>query len=136
MGLANFYLKINLNEQSIDIINNLHEIFGNEKIFRILDKNETNCLLSIECIFDNFLPSLVITYNELIKHIENIISIETHRIETPFNFTNFEDFVGFVLASNKDQLIAYYNQMGYLGIDSENYYQRRNRLKKYYIRLC
>lgn len=69
------------------------------------------------------------------KEKDNIDSIETHGIIREFIFTSVEEFLNYVFSINKNQLLAYYNQMGYLAIDSEKYYKRRIKLKKYYKKL-
>ena len=40
-----------------------------------------------------------------------------------------KEFLDYVFSINKNQLLSYYKQMGYLAIDSEKYYKKRIRLK-------
>ena len=89
----------------------------------------------MECEFDNLIPSVIITFNNLFLYKDNIASIETRGFVKEFIFTNIEEFLYFVFSINKSQLMAYYEQMGYLAIDSEKYYEKRTKLKKYYKKL-
>lgn len=135
MGLADFYIKINFSNYNVNVLDTVYHVLSNENIFRILDKQENNYFLSIECKFDNFLPSLIILYDILSSNAKNISSIETHGIIQLFEFTNLDNFVYFMFSSNKDKLLNYYNQLGCLVIDSEKYYEKRIKLKKYYKKL-
>ena len=134
MGMADFYLKIYFKKKNYDEFQTIYQSFINESIFRILDKEESN-FLSLECKFDNLIPSIIIAFNNLYPFKDNIDSIETHGIVKNFIFTSVEEFLDYVFSINKNQLLSYYKQMGYLAIDSEKYYKRRIKLKKYYKKL-
>lgn len=134
MGMADFYLKIYFKKQNYDEFETIYQSFINESIFRILDKEESN-FLSLECKFDNLIPSIIIAFNNLYPFKDNIDSIETHGIVKKFIFTSVEEFLDYVFSINKNQLLSYYKQMGYLAVDSERYYKRRIKLKKYYKKL-
>lgn len=134
MGMADFYLKIYFKKQNYDEFETIYQSFINESIFRILDKEESN-FLSLECKFDNLIPSIIIAFNNLYPFKDNIDSIETHGIVKNFIFTSVEEFLDYVFSINKNQLLSYYKQMGYLSVDSEKYYKRRIKLKKYYKKL-
>ena len=133
MGMADFYLKIYF-KKNYDEFQTIYQSFINESIFRILDKEESN-FLSLECKFDNLIPSIIIAFNNLYPFKDNIDSIETHGIVKNFIFTSVEEFLDYVFSINKNQLLSYYKQMGYLAVDSEKYYKRRIKLKKYYKKL-
>ncbi len=134
MGMADFYLKIYFKKKNYDEFQTIYQSFINESIFRILDKEESN-FLSLECKFDNLIPSIIIAFNNLYPFKDNIDSIETHGIVKNFIFTSVEEFLDYVFSINKNQLLSYYKQMGYLAVDSEKYYKRRIKLKKYYKKL-
>ena len=51
------------------------------------------------------------------------------------DYKNAEEFLNCVFSTNKTQLLSYYRQMGYLSIDSEKYYKKRNKIRKYYKKL-
>lgn len=135
MGIAEFYLKINFKNNNYDEFETIYQSFVGEKIFRILDKESELKYMSVECEFDNLIPSVIITFNNLFLYKDNIASIETRGFVKEFIFTNIEEFLYFVFSINKSQLMAYYEQMGYLAIDSEKYYEKRTKLKKYYKKL-
>ena len=132
--MADFYLKIYFKKKNYDEFQTIYQSFINESIFRILDKEESN-FLSLECKFDNLIPSIIIAFNNLYPFKDNIDSIETHGIVKNFIFTSVEEFLDYVFSINKNQLLSYYKQMGYLAVDSEKYYKRRIKLKKYYKKL-
>lgn len=134
MGMADFYLKIYFKKQNYDEFETIYQSFINESIFRILDKEESNFLF-LECKFDNLIPSIIIAFNNLYPFKDNIDSIETHGIVKKFIFTSVEEFLDYVFSVNKNQLLSYYKQLGYLAIDSEKYYKSRIKLKKYYKKL-
>ena len=134
MGMADFYLKIYFKKKNYDEFQTIYQSFINESIFRILDKEESN-FLSLECKFDNLIPTIIIAFNNLYPFKDNIDSIETHGIVKNFIFTSVEEFLDYVFSINKNQLLSYYKQMGYLAVDSEKYYKRRIKLKKYYKKL-
>ena len=134
MGMADFYLKIYFKKKNYDEFQTIYQSFINESIFRILDKEESN-FLSLERKFDNLIPSIIIAFNNLYPFKDNIDSIETHGIVKNFIFTSVEEFLDYVFSINKNQLLSYYKQMGYLAVDSEKYYKRRIKLKKYYKKL-
>lgn len=135
MGMADFYLKINYKKSSVNALDELYQALNRESIFRVLTKDANSCFLSIECKFDNFIPSLIIAFDYLSSFAENIISIETHGSTVIFEFHNIDEFLAFMFSSNKNQLLSYYKHMGYFAIDSEKYYKRRIKLKKYYKKL-
>ena len=135
MGMADFYLKINFKKQNYNEFETICQSFINESIFRFLDKDVESNFLSLECKFDNLIPSIIIAFNNLYPFKDNIDSIETHGIIKDFIFTSVEEFLSYVFSINKNQLLSYYKQMGYLAIDSEKYYKRRIKLKKYYKKL-
>ncbi len=135
MGMADFYLKINFREYNHDEFEAVYQSFVNESIFRILDKEAELNFLSLECKFDNLIPSIIIAFNNLYPFKDNIDTIETHGVLNEFIFTNVEEFLTYVFSINKNQLLSYYKKMGYLAIDSEKYYKRRINLKKYYKKL-
>lgn len=135
MGMADFYLKIIFRKHNYDEFETVYQSFVNESIFRILDKEAELNFLSLECKFDNLIPSIIIAFNNLYPFKDNIVSIETHGVVKEFIFTSVEEFLDYVFSINKNQLLSYYKQMGYLAIDSEKYYKRRIKLKKYYKKL-
>lgn len=135
MGIADFYLKIDFKNNNYNEFETIYQSFVREKIFRILDEKFELNYISVECEFDNLIPSVIIAFNNLFPYKDNIASIETHGITKKFIFTNVEEFLYFVFSINKSQLMVYYEQMGYLAIDSEKYYENRNKLKKYYKKL-
>lgn len=135
MGMADFYLKINFRKHNYDEFETVYQSFVNETIFRILDKEAELNFLSLECKFDNLIPSIIIAFDNLYPFKDNIVSIETHGVVKRFIFTNVEEFLDYVFSINKNQLLSYYKQMGYLAIDSEKYYKKRIKLKKYYKKL-
>lgn len=135
MGMADFYLKINFRKHDYDEFEIVYQSFINESIFRILDKEVELNFLSLECKFDNLIPSIIIAFNNLYPFKDNIVSIETHGIIKEFIFNSVEEFLDYIFSVNKNQLLSYYNQMGYLAIDAEKYYKRRIKLKKYYKKL-
>lgn len=135
MGMADFYLKINFRKYNRDEFETIYQAFINESLFRILDKEAESNFLSLECKFDNLIPTIIIVFNNLFPFKHNIVSIETHGVVKEFIFTNVEEFLGCVFFINKNQLLSYYKQMGYLAIDSKKYYKRRTKLKKYYKKL-
>lgn len=133
--MADFYLKINFRKHNYDEFETVYQLFVNETIFRILDKEAELNFLSLECKFDNLIPSIIIAFDNLYPFKDNIVSIETHGVVKRFIFTNVEEFLDYVFSINKNQLLSYYKQMGYLAIDSEKYYKKRIKLKKYYKKL-
>lgn len=135
MGMPDFYLKINFKKHNYDEYENIYRSFISESIFRILDKELKSNFLSLECKFDNLIPSIIIVYNNLYPFKDSIDSIETHGIVKAFTFTSVEEFLDYVFSVNKNQLLSYYKQLGYLAIDSEKYYKSRIKLKKYYKKL-
>ena len=54
---------------------------------------------------------------------------QTFNADETVSQINVEEFLDFVFLNNKNQLLSYYKQMGYLAIDSEKYYKKRIRLK-------
>lgn len=133
--MADFYLKINFRKHNYDEFETVYQSFVNETIFRILDKEAELNFLSLECKFDNLIPSIIIAFDNLYPFKDNIVSIETQGVVKKFIFTNVEEFLDYVFSINKNQLLSYYKQMGYLAIDSEKYYKKRIKLKKYYKKL-
>ena len=135
MGMADYYLKINFKKQNYDEFESIYQLFINENIFRVLDKDVELNFLSLECKFDNLIPAIIIAFNNLYPFKNNIDFIETHGIIKEFIFNNIEEFLYYVFSVNKNQLLSYYTQMGYFAIDSEKYYKKRIKLKKYYKKL-
>lgn len=133
--MADFYLKINFRKHNYDEFETVYQSFVNESIFRILDKEAESNSLSLECKFDNLIPSIIISFNNLYPFKDNIVSIETHGTVKEFIFTSVDEFLDHVFSINKNQLLSYYRQMGYLAIDSEKYYKRRIKLRRYYKKL-
>ena len=135
MGMAEFYLKVNFNEHNIVNFESISQTFANEKIFRVLDKDFELNVLTLECQFDNLIPTIIIAFDKLYPLRNNIVSVETSGIVKEFAFGSNEEFLNYVFCSNKDKLFSYYRQMGYLAIDSNKYYEKRIKLKKYYKKL-
>lgn len=106
MGMADFYLKINFKKYNNDEFEAIYQSFINESIFRILDKEDELNFLTLECKFDNLVPSIIIAFNNLCNFKNNIASIETHGIEKEFLFNNVEEFLEYVFSVNKNQLFA------------------------------
>lgn len=133
--MADFYLKINFKKYDSEEFESIYQSFVSQKMFRILDKEVEMNYLSLECKFDNFIPSIIIVFNNLFSFKDNIVSIETHGSVKEFSFDSVDEFLSYVFSSNKDQLLSYYKQMGYLTIDSGKYYKSRIKLKKYYKKM-
>ncbi|MCM1260329.1 MAG: hypothetical protein NC182_05280 [Prevotella sp.] len=89
-----------------------------------MDKETELNFLSLECKFDNLVPSIIIAFNNLYPFKNNIASIETYGIEKELIFTSIEEFLDYVFSVNKNQMLSCYNQMGYLAIDSDKYYKK------------
>lgn len=135
MGIADFYLKINFRKYDYGKFETIYQSFVNESIFRILDKETELNFLSLEYQFDNFVPAIIIAFNNLYPFKDNIASIETHGVIKEFIFISVEEFLEYIFSINKNQLLAYYNQIGYLGIEAKDYYKNRIKLRKYYKKL-
>ena len=135
MGMADFYLKVNFNNHNMVDYEAISQTFANEKIFRVLDKDSKLNSLTLECQFDNLIPCIIIAFNNLYPFRDNIVSIETYGIVKEFDFESIEEFLNFVFSSNKNKLLSYYKEMGYLYVDSDKYYKTRIKLKKYYKKL-
>ena len=135
MGMADFYLKINFKKQNYNEFETIYQSFINESIFRFLDKDVESNFLSLECKFDNLIPSIIIAFNNLYPFKGNIASIETYGVVKEFIVTSVEEFLDYVFSVNKNKLLSYYKQMGYLAIDSEKYYEKRVKLKKYFKKM-
>ena len=88
MGIAEFYLKINFKNNNYDEFETIYQSFVGEKMFRILDKEYELKYISVECEFDNLIPSVIITFNNLFLYKDNIASIETRGFVKEFIFTN------------------------------------------------
>lgn len=131
MGVADFYVKISVKTNNINEYKMIFRPFTIEQLFRVLDDDYNNSCFSIECNFDSLLPSVVILFNKLKSYKNYIIKIETHGISSDYKFENEEDLLSFIFISNKERLLNFYHQMGYLSIDQKDYYIKRNRLKKY-----
>lgn len=132
MGMPDFYIKINFKESAREQYNFVCKAFGANGIFRILDEEDETKLVSIECKIDNFMPSVVIVFDTINKVKDCISSIETYGITRDYDFNEMDEFMSFVFSSNKEKILAYYKQTGYFAIDSDKYYENRNKLKKYY----
>ena len=135
MGMADFYLKINFKKSNCDVSETVCQSLAKEKVFRIFGRENDLSYITLECKFDNFIPSILIAFSILYPFKENIESFETHGTVKEFAFANDEEFLNCVFSTNKTQLLSYYRQMGYLSIDSEKYYEKRNKLRKYYKKL-
>ena len=138
MGMADFYIKINLKS---DIRYKFEEVFqqiSSNKMFQILELDDKlqKCSICIECKFDNFLPSLIYIYKKLSIYKDGICSIETHGIDKPFTFSSLEDFILYVFSLNEEKMLDYYKKMGYFSIDAKKYFNKRKKLKKYYQKLA
>ena len=135
MGMADFYLKVNFNEHNVVDFESIHQTFANEKIFRVLDKDFELNVLTLECQFDNLIPTIIIAFDNLYPLRNNIVSVETSGVVKEFVFSCVEEFLNYVFYSNKNKLLSYYKQMGYLAIDSDKYYKKRIKLRNYYKKL-
>lgn len=135
MGMADFYIRIDYSNLESSDIELLIQKFKSYEIIRILDEENSTSHLSIECKFDNFILSLIIVYDNLCRVAENIDLIETCGIKHEFSFSERNEFVNFVFSSNESKLISYCKQLGYLSIPSKGYYQKRNKLRKYYTKM-
>lgn len=136
MGMADFYLKFRFNDYDNTVIKNIYKKLQAETIFLSnLEQDENKKNISIECKFDNMIPSLIILYEIFNTFSDSIISVETYGIIQSFKFTHEKDFINFVYSSNRNKMISYYKEMGYLAINANNYYKSRNKLKKHYQRL-
>lgn len=53
------------------------------------------------------------------------------------HFNKVEEFLEHMFSINKNKLLSYYNQMGYLGIDAKNYYKnitvKFKKFEEYYV---
>ena len=84
---------------------------------KFVKMNNNMNYLSLECKFDNFIPSIIITFENIIQFKNNIASVETQGVLKEFTFDYVEEFLDYVFSSNKDKLLSYYKQMGYLAIE-------------------
>ncbi len=132
--MADFYINIYIEEnKDINIIfeklsiNNLYSIF--------LEEESKDEIIFIEGRFDNLLPTLILIFDVLKEYKSDKIIIESYGIKEKFNYENVEDFIKYIITSNKNKLIAYYTELGYFSISSNKYYKTRNKLKKYYTKL-
>lgn len=135
MGIADFYLTVVFKKNNYAVFEKVYQLFAAEEIFRILDKEETLNHLSLECKFDNLIPSIIIAFNILYPLEKNIESIETNSIVKEFTFTCVDELLNYVFNANKIKLLGYYTQLGYFSINSKNYYKIRIKLKKYFKKL-
>ena len=98
MGMADFYIKINFNENKEQDINVIFEklVLNNLYSTIIETKNELS-IISIEGKFDNILPTLILIFDILYEYKFDIITIESYGMKEKFNFETTEDFIYFVL---------------------------------------
>ena len=132
MGMADFYIKINFNENKEQDINVIFEkLVINDLYSTIIEPNNDLSIISIEGKFDNIVPTLILIFDILYEYKSDIITIESYGIKEKFNFESVEDFIYFIFKTNKKKLNAYYEELGYFSLQSNNYYNTRNKLKKY-----
>ena len=136
MGMADFYIKINFNDNKTQDINVIFEKLVINNLYSIIiETNNESSIISIECKFDNILPTLILIFDILYEYKSDITTIESYGMKERFNFETIEDFIYFVLKANKNKLNAYYEELGYFSLNSKNYYKTRNKLKKYYTKI-
>lgn len=136
MGIADFYIKINFNENKEQDINVIFEkLVINDLYSTIIEPNNDLSIISIEGKFDNIVPTLILIFDILYEYKSDIITIESYGIKEKFNFESVEDFIYFIFKTNKKKLNAYYEELGYFSLNSKNYYKTRNKLKKYYTKI-
>ncbi len=136
MGMADFYIKINFNENKVqDIHGMFQKLVTNNLYSTIIETNNELPIICIEAKFDNMLPTLILIFENLYEYKSDKITIETYGMKEKFDFENVEDFIYFVLKANKNKLNAYYEELGYFSLNSKNYYKTRNKLKKYYTKI-
>lgn len=136
MGMADFYIKINFNENKEQDINVIFEkLVINDLYSTIIEPNNDLSIISIEGKFDNIVPTLILIFDILYEYKSDIITIESYGIKEKFNFESVEDFIYFIFKTNKKKLNAYYEELGYFSLNSKNYYKKRNKLKKYYTKI-
>lgn len=136
MGMADFYIKINFNENKEQDINVIFEkLVINDLYSTIIEPNNDLSIISIEGKFDNIVPTLILIFDILYEYKSDIITIESYGIKEKFNFESVEDFIYFIFKTNKKKLNAYYEELGYFSLNSKNYYKTRNKLKKYYKKI-
>lgn len=136
MGIADFYIKINFNENKEQDINVIFEkLVINNLYSAIIETNNELYVVSIEGKFDNILPTLILIFDILYEYKSDIITIESYGMKEKFNFETVEEFIYFVLKVNKNKLNAYYEELGYFSLNSKKYYKTRNKLKKYYTKI-
>ena len=135
MGMPDFYLNIKFSNINRDDYELIIKSFADESLFRILNIDSQLKLLLVECKFDNLIPSVILLFNNLCCFKDNICSIETYGVEKEDMFDDINDFLLFVFSTNKDKLLAYYEQMGYFYVDSKKYYRARRKLTKYYKKM-
>lgn len=134
--MADFYIKINFNENKEQDINVIFEkLVINNLYSAIIETNNELYVVSIEGKFDNILPTLILIFDILYEYKSDIITIESYGMKEKFNFETVEEFIYFVLKVNKNKLNAYYEELGYFSLNSKNYYKTRNKLKKYYTKI-
>lgn len=134
MGMVDFYINIYIEEnKDINII--FEKLSKNSLYSTILEKESKDEIISIEGKFDNLLPTLILIFDVLKEYKSNKTIIESYGIKEKFNYENVEDFIKYIITANKNKLIAYYTELGYFSISSNNYYKTRNKLKKYYTKL-
>lgn len=136
MGMADFYIKIIINDNKRHDINVIFEKLAINNLYSTkLEINEELSVISIEGKFDNILPTLILIFDILYEYKSDIITIESYGIKEKFNFETVEDFIYFIFKINKNKLNAYYEELGYFSLNSKNYYKTRNKLKKYYTKI-
>lgn len=133
MGMADFYLNIHIYNSDNSIIENIYQHLNSTELFlSTCEKKQDSWYISMECKFDNMLPSLMFVYDVISEYDGKVKTIETSGVVCAFDFNDIASFVKFVFSVNINKITAYYEQMGYFSIDSRNYYKKRIRLNKYY----
>lgn len=132
MGIPDFYIKINFIENRQNEIDLVCKAFCSNNIFRIIDNGENGEYITLECKFDNLVPSVITVYETISPVKDCIFSVETYGVIHGYNFNTLDSFMNFIFSANQDKILSYYKQMGYLAINADGYYKRRNKLRKYY----
>ena len=128
----NIYLEKKYEEKLDFIINELKK----HNIFSIFMWKLRDGIFKIElyCLFDNFLPTNIIIYNIFDSINDGGIIIETEQSRKEFSFTSSKEYLSFVYDKLETKMLAYYQSIGYFGIESANYYKNRHKrkYKKFY----
>ena len=82
MGMADFYIKINFNENKEQDINVIFEkLVINDLYSTIIEPNNDLSIISIEGKFDNIVPTLILIFDILYEYKSDIITIESYGIK-------------------------------------------------------